>query len=526
MPQPGELLGGRYRLDDRIAAGGMGDVWRATDTVLDRPVAVKTLLAGYAGDESFRSRFHHEARAMAALRHAGVVPVYDFGDTGDGAYLVMARVDGQPLDRRIAERGALSPAETMSIVAQAARALAAAHDTGIVHRDVKPGNLIIEPDGTVVLVDFGVARSAQSVTLTGAREVVGTALYIAPEQVSKQATGPAADVYALGVVAYHCLAGHPPFLGDNPLAVALQHVTDEPPPLPAGVPAPVRDLIATALAKDPAARFPSAAAMADAADRAVAGTDLSATLAGGADTVRFSPGAAGTAGAAGIAGAAGTTGAAGIAGAAAASTSPAETAVTSTRAWTPPPGSIPPPDPTARTGPGKRRHLVLLSALLAALIGAGTLIAVADPFGFFPATAPATTEPAPQESASKPGGAAKENRNDAGEAATTSTKGQEKKRSAESPAARASRTTTAPAATATTQPETTAPETTATTTPAEDPATATTAPETTTNPTGDSGGNGNGNGNGNGGGNGNGNGNGNGDDEEDGSNAENEQETE
>ncbi|MEU4558178.1 serine/threonine-protein kinase [Actinoplanes sp. NPDC023936] len=500
MPQPGELLGGRYRLDDRIAAGGMGDVWRATDTVLDRPVAVKTLLAGYAGDESFRSRFHHEARAMAALRHAGVVPVYDFGDTGDGSYLVMARVDGQPLNRRIAERGALSPAETMSIVAQAARALAAAHDTGIVHRDVKPGNLIIEPDGTVVLVDFGVARSAQSVTLTGAREVVGTALYIAPEQVSKQVTGPAADVYALGVVAYHCLAGRPPFLGDNPLAIALQHVTDEPPPLPGSVPAPVRDLIATALAKDPAARFPSASAMADAADQALTATGLSATAAGSADTVRF---------------------AAGAAGAGAGMTPLADTAVAQTPAWTPPPGTTTPAEATGSTG--KRRNLVLLSALLAALVGAGTLIAVADPFGFFPATAPASTEPAPQESASKPG-APKKNRNDTGENATNSDTDQRTK-STESPAPREERKTTAPAAPATTPPETTGPETTEATTPTADPTTEPTQPteqETTANPTGNPGGNGNGNGNGSG--NGNGNGNGNGDD--DGSNAENEQETE
>ncbi|MEU4426047.1 protein kinase [Actinoplanes sp. NPDC024001] len=270
MPFPGELVGDRYRLDDRIAAGGMGEVWRATDTVLGRPVAVKTLLAGYAGDAGFRSRFQHEARAMASLRNNGVAPVYDFGETDEGAYLVMARVDGLPLNRWIAERGPLSVTETLSVVAQAARALAAAHAAGIVHRDVKPGNLIIEPDGHVVLVDFGVARSAQSVTLTGAKEVVGTALYIAPEQVSKRATGPAADLYSLGAVAYHCLAGLPPFLGDNPVAVAIQHLDREPPPLPASVPAPVRELVAAAMAKDPDDRFPSAIAMAEAADAAAA----------------------------------------------------------------------------------------------------------------------------------------------------------------------------------------------------------------------------------------------------------------
>src|SRR5689334_2050644 len=138
MPSPGDTFGDRYRLDDRIAAGGMGEVWRATDTVLGRDVAVKTLHADRAGDPGFQGRFRHEARSMAALHHPGVADVYDFGETADGtdAYIVMARIDGQPLTERIAERGRLTPAETMSVVAQAARALEAAHEAGIVHRDV------------------------------------------------------------------------------------------------------------------------------------------------------------------------------------------------------------------------------------------------------------------------------------------------------------------------------------------------------------------------------------------------------
>jgi tRNA A-37 threonylcarbamoyl transferase component Bud32 len=274
MPHPGELLGGRYRLDDRIAAGGMGEVWQATDTVLKRDVAVKTLLADRATDRGFQRRFRHEARALAALRHPGVVTVYDFGSTdAEDAYLVMARVDGEPLNRMLGRRGRLTPAETMSVVAQAAQALEAAHRAGIVHRDVKPGNLLIEPDGTVVLVDFGVARSADSGTVTGAGEVVGTALYIAPEQVARQETGPAADVYALGALAYHCLAGHPPFQGRNPIAIALQHLDDDPPPLPDDIPAGVRAIVRTALSKDPADRFPSAGAMAQAAESAVTSPD-------------------------------------------------------------------------------------------------------------------------------------------------------------------------------------------------------------------------------------------------------------
>jgi predicted Ser/Thr protein kinase len=293
MPHPGQMLGDRYRLDDRIAAGGMGEVWQATDTVLGRDVAVKTLKGDRAADPSFQNRFQHEARAMAVLHHPGVADVYDYGQTTDGgdAYIVMARVQGEPLNQLIASRGRLTPVETMSIVAQAARALEAAHQAGIVHRDVKPSNLIVQPDGTVVLVDFGVARSAQSAALTGAKEVVGTALYIAPEQVSKQTTGPPADVYALGAVAYHCLTGNPPFLGTNPIAVAMQHLQDPPPALPGDIPEPVRVVVVTALAKDPAQRFSSAAAMADAADaarRLLAGPpDSTAALAAAVDATRL-----------------------------------------------------------------------------------------------------------------------------------------------------------------------------------------------------------------------------------------------
>jgi hypothetical protein len=302
MPHPGQLLGDRYRLDDRIAAGGMGEVWQATDTVLGRDVAVKTLHADRAGDPGFQSRFRNEARTMAVLHHPGVADVYDYGQTADGAdaYIVMARVRGEPLNQLIAARGRLSPIETLSIVAQAARALNAAHEAGIVHRDVKPSNLIVQPDGTVVLVDFGVARTAESesAALTGAKEVVGTALYIAPEQVSKGTVGPPADVYALGAVAYHCLTGHPPFLGDSPVEVAIHHLHDDPPALPADIGEPVRILVATAMAKDPAQRFSSADAMADAADAArqiLAGpSDSTTALAAVVDGTRLSttPGAA------------------------------------------------------------------------------------------------------------------------------------------------------------------------------------------------------------------------------------------
>ncbi|GAB1645746.1 serine/threonine-protein kinase [Krasilnikovia sp. MM14-A1259] len=271
MLSSGHLLDNRYRLDERIATGGMGDVWRGTDVVLGRTVAVKVLRQNMMADPEFAARFYGEARMMAAFRHPGVVEVYDYASAGDPAdetqcaYLVMAFVDGEPLSTRLKEQGQLGVAETMSIVAQAADALHAAHENGTVHRDVKPGNLIVKPNGTVILVDFGVARSNAVTSVTGLNAIVGTALYMAPEQVAKGNVTPATDIYALGAVAYHCIAGQPPFDGDNALQVALRHLEDEPEPLPGDVPLPVRHLISRAMAKSPADRFASAAEFADAA---------------------------------------------------------------------------------------------------------------------------------------------------------------------------------------------------------------------------------------------------------------------
>jgi tRNA A-37 threonylcarbamoyl transferase component Bud32 len=270
----GALLAGRYRLEEPIASGGMGEVWRATDTVLRRCVAVKILSDQLADDAALLARFRHEARTMAALRHPGIAAVYDYGECTPehSAYLAMAYIDGQPLSRYIATAGRLGPAETAHLVAQVARALHAVHLNGVIHRDVKPGNLILRSDGTVVLVDFGVAYTGRCPTLTDVNEVVGTAIYMAPEQASKQPLTPATDVYALGTVAYHCLAGHPPFEGDSALTIVMRHFTEELPPLPADVPPPLCQLVARAMAKDPADRYPSAAAMARAAARAVPAT--------------------------------------------------------------------------------------------------------------------------------------------------------------------------------------------------------------------------------------------------------------
>ena len=270
MLTAGNLLGNRYRLDERIATGGMGDVWRGTDVVLGRIIAVKVLRTAMLSDPEFAARFYGEARMMAAFRHPGVVEVYDYASADDSAgdeqvaYLVMAYVEGEPLSNRV-KQGPMSVTETMSIVAQAADALHAAHEAGTVHRDVKPGNLIVKPTGAVVLVDFGVARSAAVTSVTAVNAIVGTALYMAPEQVAKGNVSAATDIYALGAVAYHCIAGHPPFDGDNALQVALRHLEDEPDPLPDHVPPPVRELIARAMAKQPADRFVSAADFADAA---------------------------------------------------------------------------------------------------------------------------------------------------------------------------------------------------------------------------------------------------------------------
>ncbi|MFC7274467.1 protein kinase [Paractinoplanes rhizophilus] len=270
MLTPGVVLSDRYRLTQRIAAGGMGEVWRGVDLLLHRGVAVKVLLPTLMADGEFIARFRREARVMAALRHPGIVQVYDYGENAsvDGRrldYLVMEYIDGTPLSKRIEAAGRLPVAETMTIVGQVADALQVAHDAGIVHRDVKPSNLLVRPGGAIVLVDFGVARSAGVEGLTSTNVVLGSAHYMAPEQAEGKPLDGATDVYALGAVAYCCLAGRPPYVGDHPLQVLAQLVTAEPPTLPVEVPPQAAAVVMRALAKDPAHRFPSAAAFATAA---------------------------------------------------------------------------------------------------------------------------------------------------------------------------------------------------------------------------------------------------------------------
>ncbi|WP_211326803.1 serine/threonine-protein kinase, partial [Micromonospora noduli] len=281
----GVLLGDRYRLGERVATGGMGAVWRGTDVLLEREVAVKVLLPSLVADPEFTARFRAEARMLAALRHPGVVPVHDVGQAAldDGSqvdYLVMEYVEGEPLSARVRAVGRLDPATTMSVLAQAADALHTAHLAGIVHRDVKPGNLLVKGNGTVVLVDFGIARSRNMAGLTAANMVLGTASYMSPEQATGQPVSAATDIYALGAVAYFCLAGQPPFHGDNPLAVALRHAQEDPAALPANTPPAVAAVVTRALAKRPEDRFGSAAelaaAAADARDATLASIPVSA----------------------------------------------------------------------------------------------------------------------------------------------------------------------------------------------------------------------------------------------------------
>ncbi|MDN5878624.1 MAG: protein kinase [Micrococcaceae bacterium] len=265
-PTSGITLGGRFQLTERIAIGGMGEVWKARDEILGRIVAIKILKEEYTGDPGFLQRFRAEARHTALLNHAGIANVFDYGEEGGSAYLVMELVPGQPLSAIIERERVLSPDRTMSIIAQTARALAAAHAQGLVHRDVKPGNLLILPDGRVKITDFGIARIADQVPLTATGQVMGTAQYLAPEQATGQQASGSSDIYSLGVIGYECLAGRRPFTGESQIAIALAQVNDNPPALDESIPAKYRALIMSMLAKSPAERPETATKLAEAAD--------------------------------------------------------------------------------------------------------------------------------------------------------------------------------------------------------------------------------------------------------------------
>ena len=266
--QSGTLVAGRYRLDERLAAGGMGEVWKGTDTRLQREVAIKILHAGLSGNDKFRTRFQLEARAVAALQSPGIVGLYDYGeettdDDGVVSYLIMELVRGRSLAEILRDRGTLPPAEVMQIVSTAADALETAHRNDIIHRDIKPANLLVDEEtGATKIVDFGIsaARGASGLTETGT--VMGTLAYASPEQLNGAELTGASDLYSLGIVAYEALMGRPPFVSDTPVAVMNGHMTQAPPPLSREIPAGVAQVVLQSLQKDPHARYTSAAEMA------------------------------------------------------------------------------------------------------------------------------------------------------------------------------------------------------------------------------------------------------------------------
>ena len=259
----GSVLGERYTLTQRVAGGGMGEVWEATDGVLGRTVAIKLLRQGYAEDSQFVDRFRAEARHSAALTHPNIATVHDYGEEDGASYLVMELVPGEPLSRLINERGPLPVEEAASLLGQAAAALEVAHQNGFVHRDVKPANIMVTPDGVAKLTDFGIARALHGSAITKTGEVMGTAQYISPEQAMGEPATPASDIYALGIVGHEMLTAKRPFDAETPVATALAQVNEPPPPLPDEVPEQLRDLITACLAKDPDDRPASAAAIAE-----------------------------------------------------------------------------------------------------------------------------------------------------------------------------------------------------------------------------------------------------------------------
>jgi len=264
-PTSGLTFGGRYQLSSRVAIGGMGEVWQATDLVIGRTVAIKILKDEYLGDPGFLERFRAEARHAALVNHEGIANVFDYGEEEGSAYLVMELVPGEALSAILERERVLSTDRVLDIVAQTSSALSAAHAAGLVHRDIKPGNLLITPDGRVKITDFGIARIADQVPLTATGQVMGTVQYLSPEQASGRSASPTTDIYSLGIVAYEALAGRRPFTGESQVAIAMAQINETPPELPVTISEPVRNLVYSCIAKNPADRPSSAAHLARAA---------------------------------------------------------------------------------------------------------------------------------------------------------------------------------------------------------------------------------------------------------------------
>jgi serine/threonine-protein kinase len=259
------LLDGRYLVQAKIASGGTSTVYRGLDTRLDRPVALKVMESRYAGDEQFLTRFQLEARTVARLKNPGLVAVYDQGLDARHPFLVMELIEGGTLRELLSERGPMPPHAVVAVLRPVLGGLAAAHLAGLVHRDVKPENVLISDDGDVKIADFGLVRAVAAAGITSASVILGTAAYLSPEQVRNGSSSPRSDVYSVGVLTYELLTGRTPFTGDSALSIAYQRLDTDVPRASAaidGVPPQFDELVARATARDPADRYADAIEMA------------------------------------------------------------------------------------------------------------------------------------------------------------------------------------------------------------------------------------------------------------------------
>jgi beta-lactam-binding protein with PASTA domain len=297
----GTVLGGRYRLLELLGQGGMATIYRARDAQLERDVAVKVLRPEYGHDPDFFARFRQEAQSAASLNHPGVVAVYDYGTDTAGPFIVMELVDGEDLASIIRRSGALPPRQAARLVSQVARAIAAAHERGFVHRDIKPGNILVTREGRVKVADFGIARAIAEAALTLPGTTLGSVHYFSPEQARGETTTPASDIYSLGIVLYELLTGRRPWEGDSAAAIATARLT-APVPSPsthrAGIPPILEAITRKAMALDPEQRFASAEEMADTLDRFMADQTGAAGASPGAASAGAAAAAAGLAAAA------------------------------------------------------------------------------------------------------------------------------------------------------------------------------------------------------------------------------------
>ena len=258
------LFDGRYRLEGEIGQGGMAVVYRAHDERLNRPVAIKMLRPQFAGDQNFLTRFRREAQAVAILSHPNLAAVWDTGEVNGVPYIVMELVDGDNLKTRIASQAPFTAERAVGLMIQICEGVGAAHRAGVVHRDLKPQNILLTRTGQIKVTDFGIARSLATTSTTQTGPVWGTAQYIAPEQAAGQTVSPATDVYSLGIILYEMVTARLPFEADTPLALAMQHLQAEPPPIRTynpSVPVGLEHIITKAMAKKPQARYPDADAL-------------------------------------------------------------------------------------------------------------------------------------------------------------------------------------------------------------------------------------------------------------------------